>query len=85
MSKQQQQVSEILGKLATSIELQTNTLNGLTTALGGIRVSCDNTSQALVIVQNTLSNLNGNLERHDKRSEFMNEDIIKIATYVSKQ
>jgi len=66
-------IENILKELQTSARLQTS-------ALESLRHMCENTTTALSIIQNTLAANTQSLERHDKRSEYMNNDIREICT-----
>jgi len=63
----------ILKKLETASELQTSILENL-------RHTCGNQTTALGIIQNSLAMNTTSLERHDKRSEYMNADVREICT-----
>ena len=65
-------VESILKELQTSSKLQSATLENL-------KRSTENASTALNIIQNTLYANSQALDRHDKRSEFMNNDIREMS------
>jgi len=51
-----------------------------TSILENLRHTCENQSTALNIIQHTLAMNTTSLERHDKRSEYMNTDVREICT-----
>ena len=63
----------ILQDLQMAMTLQVGILENL-------KHTCENQSTALNIIQNTLSANTQSLERHDKRAEFMNNDVREILT-----
>jgi len=75
---------QVLTELNSSIKLQVIMLENLNVSLNGVKQSCDNTTMALNIINNTLPVITSNLERHDKRAEFMNVDIREIVSLVRK-
>ena len=64
---------QILKDLQTTQLLQAKTLDSL-------MQTSQNTSTALNILQNTLASLSELIIRHDKRAEYMNNDIKEIVT-----
>ena len=69
------------------IKVMVDILNGLQStskiqadALENIRRSTENTTIALNIIQNTLAGMSQSMERHDKRAEYMNNDIREVCT-----
>ena len=77
--------SPLLAELSNSIKLQSASLDNLNTSLNTVRQSCDNTTMALNIISNTLPTIYNTLERHDKRSEYMNNDLREIAFLVKRR
>ena len=73
------QYSKIIGNLLSEIKItiahQAGMLTSLEAALLSIRASCDNTATALTIISHSLLDMKGLLERHDKRSEYINKDV----------
>ena len=65
-------VEKILNEMQNSMVLQKDTLDGL-------RHTSENTTIALNIIQNSLASMAQSLERHDKRSEYMNNDLVEIS------
>jgi len=63
----------ILKELEAGSKVQTSILENL-------RHTCENQSIALSIIQNSLAMNTTSLERHDKRSEYMNADVREICT-----
>jgi len=68
---------DILRELQTSIKMQTHILEAL-------QQTCNNLTTALSIIQNTLATNTSALDRHDKRVEYMNKDLIEILTLIRK-
>jgi len=71
------QTEKILSELQAASRMQT-------AAIESIRIASDNTATALQIIQNTLTATSTALERHDKRSEFMNSDLRDLYTFIMK-
>ena len=67
------QADNILKELQEYAKLQGSTLQNLDH-------TCRNMETALSIIQSTLAANTQSLERHDKRSEYMNNDIREIVT-----
>ena len=63
----------ILNELQSNSKIQSD-------ALENIRRSTENTTIALNIIQNTIASMSTNMERHDKRAEYINNDIREIVT-----
>jgi septal ring factor EnvC (AmiA/AmiB activator) len=76
---------QVLTELRNSSTLQADSLKSLDASLATIRQSCDNTTMALTLINNTLPTVYNTLERHDKRSEYMNNDLREIATLVKRR
>jgi len=71
-------MSTVLGELKASVKVQ----NGI---LEGMKSTAENTTTALNIIQNTMANTNQLLERHDKRSEYMNNDMREVTTLIKNR
>jgi len=76
---------QVLSELNNSVKLQMAVLENLNVSLNGVKQSCDNTTMALNIINNTLPIIVSNLERHDKRAEFMNSDVREITALVRQR
>ena len=71
-------IESVLKELQSASKLQSDTLRSL-------QHTSENTSTALQLLLNSLSGLTASLERHDKRSEFMNADIREICGLLGRR
>lgn len=70
--------TDILCELKSNSILQTNALNI-------VQQESINTQTSLSIIQNTIAGNTQSLDRHDKRAEHMNNDVIKILEIVREK
>lgn|GEM_PF-3214242 len=71
-------MEKLLAELREGCKLQT-------AAIDGLKHTTENTTTALNIIQNTLAGVSQALERHDKRSEYMNNDMREVTTLIKNR
>ena len=68
----------ILNELQSNSKIQVD-------ALENIRRSTENTTIALNIIQSALASMSQSMERHDKRAEYMNNDLREICAKLNSR
>jgi hypothetical protein len=70
--------NKVLEELNVQNKLNAQSQLHLAEAVSGIKQACENTATALNIVNNSMLTINQSFERHDKRVEFINNDVKEI-------